>query len=256
MRQRDKSNLPLPNLSYKYFLRRYSFFTSPFYRPKSTFLAVALPEDSKNFNKGLSSPTPKSSIFFLARRWPSTSLFLRSAYHPFSFRTFTVLLFICDSFFWIFLFPFVLPFILKNFQDLADKIVIPTDQPDLQCLGPLGNPDPTDLINAETNRIHFRAENISLDLWKDAFRSWPSPTKGWKDWFLRVSHSNEVQWGERKLDRCIRLSLADMEKRVTANCCLIFLVRHTQCFCVCPWPGFSHTCRCTYAHRLRYIYCR
>ena len=55
------------------------------------------------------------------------------------------------------------------------------------------NPDPTDLINAETNRIPFRAQNFSLVLWKDAFRSWPSPTKGWKDWFLRVSHSNEVQ---------------------------------------------------------------
>jgi len=95
---------------------------------------------------------------------------------------------------------------------LANKIVIPTDQPHLQCLGPLGNLDPTDLINAETNRIPFRDENFSLDLWKDAFRSWPNPTKGWKDWFLRVSNSNEVQWGERKLDQCIRLSLADMQR--------------------------------------------
>jgi len=95
---------------------------------------------------------------------------------------------------------------------LADKIVIPTDQPHFQCLGPLGNPDPTDLINAETNRIPFRAENFSLDLWKDAFRSWPSPTKGWKDWFLRIGNSNEVQWGERKLDQCIGLSIADMER--------------------------------------------
>ena len=29
---------------------------------------------------------------------------------------------------------------------------------------------------------------------------------------MRVSHSNEVQWGEQKLDQCIRLSLADMER--------------------------------------------
>ena len=35
---------------------------------------------------------------------------------------------------------------------------------------------------------------------------------GWKDWFLIVSHSNEVQWGERKLDQCIRLSIADMHR--------------------------------------------
>jgi len=95
---------------------------------------------------------------------------------------------------------------------LYNKIVIPTDQPHLQCLGSLGNPDPTDLINAETNRIPFRAENFSLDLWKDTFRSWPSPTVGWKDWFLRASHSNEVQWGERKLNQCIRLSIADMHR--------------------------------------------
>jgi len=90
--------------------------------------------------------------------------------------------------------------------------MIPIDQPHFQCLGPLGNPDRTDLINAETNRIPFRAENVSLDLWKDTFRSWPSSTKGWRDWFLRVGNSNEVQWGERKLDQCIRLSIADMER--------------------------------------------
>ena len=29
---------------------------------------------------------------------------------------------------------------------------------------------------------------------------------------MRVSNSNEVQWGERKLDQCIRLSIADMHK--------------------------------------------
>jgi hypothetical protein len=79
-------------------------------------------------------------------------------------------------------------------------------------LGPLGDPDPTDIINAETNRISFRAKNFSLDLWKDTFQSWPKPTKGWKDWFLRVSGANEVYWGERKVDQCIRLSIADMEK--------------------------------------------
>jgi len=35
---------------------------------------------------------------------------------------------------------------------------------------------------------------------------------GWRDWFLRIGNSNEVQWGERKLDHCIRLSIADMER--------------------------------------------
>jgi hypothetical protein len=114
--------------------------------------------------------------------------------------------------YFFFSFLCVLFLYFQNHQELSNKIVIPTDQPHLQCLGPLGDPDPTDLINAETNRIPFRTENFSLDLWKDTFRSWPSPTVGWKDWFLRVSNSNEVQWGERKLDQCIRLSIADMHR--------------------------------------------
>ena len=29
---------------------------------------------------------------------------------------------------------------------------------------------------------------------------------------MRVSNTNEVYWGERKLDQCIRLSIADMER--------------------------------------------
>jgi hypothetical protein len=76
----------------------------------------------------------------------------------------------------------------------------------------MGNPDPTNLINAETNRIPFRAQNFSLDLWKDTFRSWPKTTKGWKDWYLRVIRSMQVYWAERKLDQCIKLSIADMQK--------------------------------------------
>ena len=51
-----------------------------------------------------------------------------------------------------------------------------------------------------------------MDLWKDTFRSWPSPTVGWTDWFLRVSNPNEVLWGERNLAQCISLSIADMHR--------------------------------------------
>jgi hypothetical protein len=76
----------------------------------------------------------------------------------------------------------------------------------------MGDPDPTDLINAEVNRIPFRALNFSLNLWKDTFRSWPKTTKGWKDWYLRVDGSMQVYWTERKLDQCIRLSIANMQK--------------------------------------------
>ena len=59
MRQRDKSDLPLPILSYKYFLLEYSFPTLSFYSPKLTSPAAAPPKVSKISNDGLSPPTPK-----------------------------------------------------------------------------------------------------------------------------------------------------------------------------------------------------
>jgi len=114
--KRDKSDLPLPVLSYKYFLLRYSFSILSFYSPKSTFLVAALPENSKNFSKNFLHQSSKPSIFFLARKWPSTSSFLRSVDHPSSFRTFVVLLFIRDSFYWIPSFFSFSSFILKTFR--------------------------------------------------------------------------------------------------------------------------------------------
>ena len=94
MRQRDKSYLPLPVLSYKYFLLGYSFSIMSFYSPKSTFLAAASPENLRNFIKSFLRQSSKSSILFLARKWPSTSSFLRSVYHP-SFSV--LLLYLCSS---------------------------------------------------------------------------------------------------------------------------------------------------------------
>ena len=88
IRQRHKSDLTPPILSYKYFLLRYSFSILSFYGSKSTFLAAALLKSSKNFSKILLHPSSKPSILFLAKKWPSTLSFLRSISHPFSFRTF------------------------------------------------------------------------------------------------------------------------------------------------------------------------
>ena len=51
MWQRDKSDLPLPVLSYKYFLLEHSFLILSFNNPKSTSLAAAPFEDSKNSSK-------------------------------------------------------------------------------------------------------------------------------------------------------------------------------------------------------------
>ena len=116
MRQRDKSNLPLPVLSYKYFLLGYSFSILSFYSPKSTFTAAAPPEDSKNFNEGLLHQSPKSSIFSLVRKWPSTSPSPRSVHYP-SFPHFYYIPIHPQFFYWmLFSFLFVLSFILKTFR--------------------------------------------------------------------------------------------------------------------------------------------
>jgi len=44
----------------------------------------------------------------------------------------------------------------------------------------MGNLDPTDLINAETNRIPFRAENFSLDYGKIPSDLGPKPPRDGK----------------------------------------------------------------------------
>jgi len=59
------------------------------------------------------------------------------------------------------------------------------------CLGPMSNPDPTSIINLETGRIPLKASNMTSD-WSLAFRSWPSITPGWRNWFRRVAGSHWV----------------------------------------------------------------
>ena len=75
-------------------------------------------------------------------------------------------------------------FPLKN---LRSNVVIPLEnQPSMVCLGPMGNPYPTTIINLETSWIPFKSSNMNLD-WSQAFRSFPSVTPGWRNWFRRVA---------------------------------------------------------------------
>ena len=63
-------------------------------------------------------------------------------------------------------------------------MIIPLEnQPSMTYLGPMGNPDPTSIINLETNRIPLKSSDMNLD-WSQAFRSWPSVTPGWRNWFV------------------------------------------------------------------------
>jgi hypothetical protein len=105
IRQRDKSEIPLPTLSYNYFLGTLSPSCHPS-SPKLISLTAALSKSSRT-EQNLPQQSLKSSIFFfLGKKWPSTSSSLRLIYsHPslFSLQPFTF----CESTYLAFFFFFL-----------------------------------------------------------------------------------------------------------------------------------------------------
>ena len=77
------------------------------------------------------------------------------------------------------------------------------------CLGPMGNPDPTSIINLETNKIPLKSSDMNLD-WSQAFRSWPSVTPRWRNWFRRISTIQRTNWEQYDLSQCLNLSLSEI----------------------------------------------
>ena len=78
-------------------------------------------------------------------------------------------------------------------------------------LGPMGDPDPTSIINLETSKIPLKASNMTAD-WSLAFRSWPNVTPGWRNWFRRVAGSHRATWEQYDISQCLNLSLSEMVK--------------------------------------------
>jgi len=81
-------------------------------------------------------------------------------------------------------------------------------------LRPMGDTNPLDFINQETNQIPFRHSFIDLSSWntKNHFRNWPKMPKGWRDWFRRVSDKKGGDWKVYDLSQCLILSLSRMER--------------------------------------------
>jgi hypothetical protein len=100
--------------------------------------------------------------------------------------------------------PFVLEF--KN------KVLILTNVKNAYFLGPMGNRDPTELINLETNMLSFKHSIMSPSVWDKTFRAWPLPLDGWRDWYLRVAKTHQARWVTYDLDQCITLSLSNIKK--------------------------------------------
>ena len=76
----------------------------------------------------------------------------------------------------------------------------------------MGDPDPTNLIISETNRIPFKAQPLGDIDWTNTFRSWPGETIGWREWYNRMCGSQSGFWDDYNLTQCITLSLANMKK--------------------------------------------
>ena len=76
----------------------------------------------------------------------------------------------------------------------------------------MGDPDPTELINLETNRLPFKQSTMSPSVWDKTFRAWPLPLDGWRDWYLRVAKIHQARWVTYDLDQCIALSLSNIKK--------------------------------------------
>ena len=83
------------------------------------------------------------------------------------------------------------------------------NQLSMVCLGPMGNPDPTSIINLETSRIPLKSSTMSSD-WSQTFRSWPSITPGWRNWFRRVANAQRTHWEENDISQYLNLSLSKM----------------------------------------------
>ena len=79
------------------------------------------------------------------------------------------------------------------------------------CMGPMGNSDPTNIINLEIGRIPLKASNMTSN-WSLAFRSWPSVTPGWRNWFRRVARVYRADWEQYDISQCLNLSLSEMIK--------------------------------------------
>nr|BAI39864.1 aminotransferase-like [Oryza sativa Indica Group] len=103
-------------------------------------------------------------------------------------------------------------------EHLSNLVAIPSlSHENYYFLGPVGNPDPTEFIIGETNRIPFRLANPDLGHWKNTIKSWPSlektpPKKSWITWYKRVSASKKVQWDEIRIGQALALTIANSAK--------------------------------------------
>jgi hypothetical protein len=131
---------------------------------------------------------------------------------------------------------------MKN-EILIRSVVVPH----AYCLGPMGDPNPSNFIIQETNQIPFKQSVVDVSSWNSkSFRNWPKMPKGWRNWFRRVLERKAKDWELSDPDQCLTLSLSRIKRNepllISAS---YFLVQCSECFYLWswsndnPWPIFT-----------------
>jgi hypothetical protein len=95
-------------------------------------------------------------------------------------------------------------------------------------LGSVGISDPLKFIEAESQKISFKAALSKTHEWQDAFKTWPlPPIAGWRNWYERILEDNSAKtsnWDSLRIAQCLELSLAETPKneRLLIAACLFW----------------------------------
>jgi hypothetical protein len=80
----------------------------------------------------------------------------------------------------------------------------------------VGTSDPLEFIEAESQRIPFKAALSKPHQWQDAFKDWPlPPIAGWRNWYKRMLDDDSAKtsnWDSLRIAHCLELSLAETPK--------------------------------------------
>jgi hypothetical protein len=80
----------------------------------------------------------------------------------------------------------------------------------------VGNSDPHEFIESESNKVPFNSALVKPHAWQDAFKNWPlPPIAGWRNWYKRILEDKSVKtinWDTLCIAQCLELSLAETPK--------------------------------------------
>jgi hypothetical protein len=80
----------------------------------------------------------------------------------------------------------------------------------------VGTSDPLEFVEAESQRISFKAALSKPHEWQDTFKDWPlPPIAGWRNWYKRMLDDDSAKtsnWDSLRIAQCLELSLAETPK--------------------------------------------